>query len=164
MRDMAPMTLADAEAAPFRFSAAILLDADVHAVFEELRDPSMWFPLMRRSVWHTGATSGVGAERIVEIVGFGKFHERMIAWDVNSRVAFTMVGGTSPLASRMLEDYKLTPVDGKTRLDWVLAAYPTRVGRVLTPATRATLAWMARGVRRNLGKRAAAYPRGKQAV
>ena len=43
------------------------LDADPLAVFAELRDPSLWFPLMRRSVWHTGATSGVGAEREVDI-------------------------------------------------------------------------------------------------
>ena len=78
MRRMDPMTLADAAAAPFRFSAAVLLDADIHAVFEELRDPSLWFPMMRRSVWHTGATSGVGAERIVDITGFGRFHERML--------------------------------------------------------------------------------------
>ncbi|HSN25217.1 MAG TPA: SRPBCC family protein [Kofleriaceae bacterium] len=164
MRDMAPMTLDDAAAAPFRFTAAILLDADQHAVFEELRDPSMWFPLMHRSVWHTGATSGVGAERIVELTGLGKFRERMLVWDTDSRVAFTMVAGTSPLAARMLEDYRLSRVDGKTRLDWVVAAYPTAIGRVLTPATRATFGMLARGVRRNLGKRAGAYPRGKQAV
>lgn len=164
MRDMAPMTLDDAAAAPFRFTAAILLDADIHAVFEELRDPSMWFPLMQRSVWHTGATSGVGAERVVEILGYGRFHERMIVWDQDARVAFTMIGTTSPLASRMFEDYRLTRVDGKTRLDWVLAAYPTLAGRLLTPVTRATLGLMARGVRRNLNRRAGAYPRGKQAV
>jgi len=164
MRSMDPMTLADAAAAPFRFSAAVLLDADVHAVFEELRDPSLWFPMMRRSVWHTGATSGVGAERIVDIAGFGRFHERMLVWDQDSRVAFTMTGSTSPLSSRMFEDYRLTRVDGKTRLDWVLAAYPTALGRVLTPMTRQALRMMASGIRRNLGRRAAAYPRGKQAV
>ena len=164
MRSMDPMTLADAAAAPFRFTAALLFDADIHAVSEELRDPSQWFPLMRRSVWHTGATSGVGAERIVEITGFGRFHERMLVWEQDSRVAFTMIGTTSPLAARILEDYRLTRVDGKTRLDWVFAAYPTALGRVLTPLTRATLRMMAAGIQRNLGRRAASYPRGKQAV
>jgi hypothetical protein len=164
MRSMDPMTLADAAAAPFRFTATLLLDADVHAVFEELRDPSLWFPMMRRSVWHTGATSGVGAERVVDIAGLGRYHERMLVWDAGSRVAFTMIGSTSPLASRMLEDYRLTRVDGQTRLDWVLAAYPTAIGRVLTPATRAMMRMMASGIRYNLGRRAASYPRGKQAV
>jgi hypothetical protein len=164
MRDMAPMELSDVAAAPFRFKAAIRLDAEPAAVFEELRDPSLWFPLMRRSVWHTGATSGVGAERIVEIAGFGRFHERMLVWEPGVRVAFTMIGTTSPLAARMLEDYQLSRIDGQTRLDWIVAAHPTVLGRVLTPATRGTLAMMARGIRRNLSRRAGAYPRGKQAV
>ena len=45
----------------------------------------------------------------------------------------------------MLEDYRLSRVDGQTRLDWIVAAYPTAIGRVLTPATRAVFRVMACG-------------------
>ena len=73
MRSMTPVALDDFAEQPFRFTATAKLDADPLAVFAELSDMSLWFPLMRRSVWKTGATSGVGAEREVDIRSFGKF-------------------------------------------------------------------------------------------
>ena len=95
MRSMTPLALADYDEQPFRFTATAKLDADPLAVFAELGDMSLWFPLMRRSVWKTGATSGVGAEREVDITTFGKFRERMLAWDTGARVAFTMTATTT---------------------------------------------------------------------
>src|SRR6266536_3215195 len=107
MRSMPPLALDDFDGQRFRLTATAKLDADPIAVFAELGDMSLWFPLMRRSVWKTGATSGVGAEREVEIRAFGKFRERMLAWDIGSRVAFTIIGTTSPLVAQMGEEWRV---------------------------------------------------------
>jgi hypothetical protein len=164
MRDMVPMTLDDAAAAPFRVTVVTLLDAEPHAVFAELGDPSLWFPLMRRSVWRTGATSGVGAEREVEVTGFGRFRERMLVWEPGVRVAFTMIATTSPLVARMSEDWRISRVDGQTRLESAVSAYPTTLGKIAQPVIRRVTATLFAGAARSLGKRASRYPRGKQAV
>ena len=164
MRDMAPMELADVAAAPVKVGGSVWLDANPHAVFAELADPSLWFPLMRRSVWHTGATGGVGAERDIAHPVLGNFRERMIAWTPGVRVAFTMLATSSPFIARALEDWQLAPERDGTRADWVVAAHPTKLGRVASPALKATTRLLfARGIH-TLAKRAAGYPRGKQAV
>src|SRR6476619_4247598 len=164
MRDMVPMTLDDAAQAPFRVTVATQLDAEPHAVFAELGEPSLWFPMMRRSVWRTGATSGVGAEREVDVLGFGRFRERMLVWEPGVRVAFTMLATTSPLIARMTEDWRMSRVDGETRVEAIISGYPTKLGRIAQPVLRRVVATVFAGASRALGKRAAQYPRGKQAV
>jgi hypothetical protein len=159
MRSMAPLTLAEFYEQPFRFTATAKLDADPLAVFAELGDMSLWFPLMRRSVWKTGATSGVGAEREVEVTGLGRFRERMLAWEPGRRVAFTMTRTTSPLVLRMGEDWLLTREDIYTRLDWVVVARPTLLGRASTPALRASLRAIFMRAAGNLQKRAGSFKR-----
>src|SRR6201996_6579960 len=97
MREIAPMRLDDLDRAPVQIRGDAHLEATPEAIFEELRDPSLWFPLMRRSVWHTGATSGVGAVRDVDIAMLGSFREHMLAWDPAARIAFAMTATSSPL-------------------------------------------------------------------
>ena len=133
-------------------------------MFEELRDPSLWFPLMRRSVWHTGATSGVGAERLIDHPILGRFRERMLVWDAGHRMTFTMLATNSPFVARALEDWQLRADGDGTVADWLVAGYPTRAGRLAAPALRASLRVLFAGAARRLGRRAATYPRGKQAV
>lgn len=157
MRSMTPLALADFGDQPFRFTATAKLDADPLAVFAELSDPSLWFPLMRRSVWKTGATSGIGAEREVDMRTFGKFRERMLAWDPGERVAFSMIATTSPLVETMGEDWLVTRDDIYTRLDWLVVARPTRIGRPVTPALRAILRLMFVRAAGNIQKRAGTF-------
>jgi hypothetical protein len=164
MRDMVPMTLDDAAAAPIRVGGRVHFDADPAAVFEELRDPSLWFPLMRRSVWRTGATAGVGAERLINHPILGRFHERMLVWDPGQRMTFTMLATSSPFVARSLEDWQLWAEDGGTTAEWLVAGHPTTAGRFAAPALRATVRLLFAGAARSLGRRAATYPRGKQAV
>jgi hypothetical protein len=159
MRSMTPVTLAEFDEQPFRFTATAKLDADPLAVFAELGDMSLWFPLMRRSVWKTGATSGVGAEREVDVRTFGKFRERMLAWDVGARVAFTMTGTTSPLVERMAEDWVVSREDIGSRLDWIVVATPTFAGRIATPALKAVLRVIFMRACGNLQKRAGTFKR-----
>lgn len=159
MRSMTPLALEEFSEQPFQFTATAKLDADPLSVFAELSDPSLWFPLMRRSVWKTAATSGIDAEREVEIRTFGRFRERMLAWDVRERVAFTMIGTTSPLVDRMGEVWQLSREDIYTRIDWVVVAQPTRIGRLATPALRAILRVMFMRAAGNIQKRAGTFKR-----
>jgi hypothetical protein len=159
MRSMHPLALDNFDAQPFRFTATAKLDADPLAVFAELGDPSLWFPMMRRSVWKTGATSGVNAEREVDMLGFGKFRERMLAWDPGERVAFTMIGTTSPLMDVMGEDWRLGREDIFTRLDWIVVAKPTLIGRAATLPLRGILRAMFMRACGNLQKRAGSFKR-----
>lgn len=159
MRSMTPLALAEFYEQPFRFTATAKLDADPLAVFAELGDMSLWFPLMRRSVWKTGATSGIGAEREVVVTGFGTFRERMLAWEPGTRVAFTMTRTTSPLVQRMGEDWLLAREDIYTRLDWVVVAQPTLLGRAITPGLRASLRAIFMRAAGNIQKRAGSFKR-----
>ena len=153
MRDLAPMTLADFNRAPFRVSRRATLAATADAVFAELGDPSLWFPLMRRSVWRTGATSGVGAQREVDVLGFGRFRETMLAWDRGRGVAFTMTATTSPLVTRMAEDWRITQVAGGCDVEWIVAATPSAIGRPLTPMLRLVIGRLFGMARTGLAKR-----------
>ena len=159
MRSMTPVALEEYDELPFRFTATAKLDADPLSVFAELGDPSLWFPMMRRSVWKTGATSGVGAEREVDMVSFGKFRERMIAWDAGERVAFTMIGTTSKLMDRMAEDWQLSRDGIYTRVDWIVVAKPTLIGRAATLPLRGIMRMMFMRACGNLQKRAGTFKR-----
>lgn len=162
MRSMTPLQALALEAfdeQPFRFTATAKLDADPIAVFAELGDPSPWFPLMRRSVWKTGATSGIGAEREVEMTGFGTFRWRMLAWEPGERVAFSGIATTSRLVESMGEDWRMAREDIYTRVDWIVVAKPSRLGRVATPVLRAILRTMFVRACGNLQKRAGTFKR-----
>jgi len=155
MGAMEPMTLAEIETAPFRVVQTATLAAAPSAVFAELADPARWldwFPLMRRAAWTSATTEAVGAERSVALRVFGKFDERFIAWEPGKRYAFTMTASTSPLTARMAEDWKLSRDGNGTRLEWTVAAVPTRLGRGATPVLRVVLRRMFRRGTANLGR------------
>ena len=162
MRDLQPLALDDFAAAPFQLSVVVELAAEPAAVFAELGDPSLWFPMMRRSVWRTGATSGVAAEREVDMRMFGRFRERMLVWQPGERLAFTMTATSSPLVARMAEDWRLTASPTGTTLAWTVAATPTTAGRALMPALRVILRGLFTRGAKELARRAAAYPRAER--
>jgi uncharacterized protein YndB with AHSA1/START domain len=153
MREMPPMTFADMDAAPFRFTAGGTLPCTPSRLFEELADPARWtkwFPLMHRASWTSPETARAGARREVAIRGFGRFAETILACEPGARFAFTMNAGTSPLARRMAEDYRVTATDGGARLEWTLAAVPTTVGRAAEKVLPLVLRWIWRGALRRL--------------
>jgi hypothetical protein len=159
---MVPLSLDELPAAPFRFTASGHLNAPSAGVFVELADPSRWFPLMRSCLWH-GRVGGVGSVREVHLRLFGTFREAMLAWEPAgssgeggiARVAFTMTETSSPLVSRMAEDFAITPELGGVRLDWTVAAVTTALGRLAAPILRQTLRRMFGAYRPRLEQRAA---------
>jgi hypothetical protein len=136
MRKLAPLALHDFDAQPFRVSGTAELDADPLSIFAELSDPSLWFPLMARSVWKTAATSGVGAEREIRHRLLGRAREHMLAWDSGERVAFMFKEVTSPFIDSAGEDWRLERAGIYTRVHWLFVATPSRIGRPMTPILR----------------------------
>jgi uncharacterized protein YndB with AHSA1/START domain len=132
-----PTDLAFFDRAALRITATIQLSASPERVFASFADPSEWphwFPLMTSARWTKG--EALGGEREVALTGLGRFRERMIAWEPGRRYAFTMIGATSPLATQLAEDYQLHAERGGTRVDWVMAATPTKIGDLLAMPTR----------------------------
>lgn len=121
--------------------------ATPEAVFAELGDPSLWFALLHHSV------GGVDALREVRVHGFGAFRERMLVWDPGRRVAFTMIGTTSPLVARMAEDMVIEPLGDGVRFHWNVVVDPTTLGRLIRPALPVILRGLFLQSARTLAKR-----------
>lgn len=165
MRKVAPLSLDEFETQPFRMSGTARLDADPLAVFAELGDPSLWFPLMRRAVWKTAATGGVGAEREIDHRVFGRGRERMLAWDAGQRVAFTMTELSSPFIQQFGEEWLLGRDGIYTEVTWAVVATPTRLGRLAQPILGQMLRRFFTRACANIQKRAGSFrgeSRGKQ--
>ena len=158
MRELAPFRLDDFATAPFHWERTAVIVASPEAVFAELGDPSLWFALMSRSVWKSGATSGVGAIREVTLRVFGSFREVMLAWDEPDahgvgRVAFTMTAVDSPLVERMAEEMRIAPHADGVAFTYGVIAEPSRIGRPIQPVLRAILRGLFGSSVRGLAKR-----------
>lgn len=120
-----------------RIDEVSICSAPPARVFEVLADTSAWprwFSDMREAKWTSSETARVGAVRRVTL-GLGTFEERFIAWEPGARFSFSIDGASVPFAKRIVEDWRLSPVDGgKTRLAWSMVVAPSVLSRVLRPA------------------------------
>lgn len=152
MRAYQPVDLGWIAAAPLTIRASARLAAAPGRVFDALADAdgwTGWWPLMHVARWTTPAPHGVGSEREVAIRGLGRLRERFVAFEPGARFAFTMLEGTNPLATAIVEDYLLSPDGGGTDVAWTIGAAPTALGRIARPAVVATVrAMFARAMRR----------------
>jgi uncharacterized protein YndB with AHSA1/START domain len=135
----APVDVTFKETALDRVEASAIVRASPERVFAALADPSTWpawFLDMKTTTWTSAQRGGVGAVRLATLV-FGRFEERMIAWEPGARFMFSIDGSSLPLMRSAAEDWCLDEVvvDGRmaTRVTWSLLADPTWITRVLRP-------------------------------
>lgn len=154
MKPMVPVDLDYFDRAPMRVLVSATVAAPPATVFAAFADPAdwtRWWPMMHRAAWTKGQ-GGVGSERQVALRLFGTFEERFIAWEPGARFAFTMIGSTSPAATQMAEDYRLTAVEAGTRIDWTMAATPSALGRAARPVLTRVLRRMSGKAFQRLGR------------
>lgn len=154
MRELPPVERWWIHSAPLRVTVTQRIAAPPARVFAELAGDQTWpgfFPLMRSMTWASDAR-GVGCEREVDILGFGRFRERFLAWD-GASFGFTMIGTTSPLMRAMGEHGQLHADGAGTRLVWTVGAQPSRVGAALLPAVLPVTRQLFRTAFRRLARR-----------
>lgn len=160
MRELAPFSLSDFATAPFQLERSAVIEATPAAVFDEFRDPSLWFALMTRSVWKTAATSGVGSVREVQLRVFGRFRCEFLRWnepgaDGHGDVAFTMTEVDSRLVDQMGEELRVAPHERGAVFTYRMVAVLSGLGRPISPALRGIVGGLFRRSVPGLRKRTA---------
>ncbi|MCC6624663.1 MAG: SRPBCC family protein [Deltaproteobacteria bacterium] len=108
------------------------------ATFDVITDPTglgRWMPDLERAGWASAPPHGVGSVREVRLRTVA-VHERVLVWEPGERFVFTIVKASAPIVRRMVEDYRLEPVSGGTRVQWTIAYQPTLVATPLEPILR----------------------------
>ena len=103
--------------APVRIARELHLEASPAAVFAVLCDHASWpswFKGMRRTRVD-GAAAGAGALRTVW-VGATRVQERFLVWEPDARLSFAVVASNVPGLRAMLEDWRLEPETGGSKL------------------------------------------------
>lgn len=119
---MRPEDLSFPERAGVRLSFSRLLPAPPERVFDVLADHegwARWFPDFREASVTSPEREGTGTRRRVR-VGPMVLDERFLAWERGRRFAFTMVATRLPIVSAMVEDWRMEPAEGGTRLSYAV--------------------------------------------
>ena len=117
-----PEDLSFPDRALVRLAFSRLVPAPPERVFDVLADHdawARWFVDFRKASVTGEAREGVGTERRVW-VGPMVLDERFIAWERGRRFSFTMLQSNLPILSAMVEDWRLAPVEGGTRVDYLV--------------------------------------------
>lgn len=104
----------------FRNEADLALPpGEVFAIWADIDQWPKWFADIRQGTWTSEAPYGPGSERTVVLKTLS-VKERFLAWDPGQRYAFTMTASTLPLTWSIVEDYRLEPREGGSRLIWTV--------------------------------------------
>lgn len=114
-------------------------DAEVAAprpdVFAAISDPctwTSWFPGVRSASYPSPPPYGIGTIREAH-VGATRWVEELIAWDANTRWAYTITRSSVPIARAQIESFELCDASGGTRVRWTLACEPRLLMRLGAP-------------------------------
>ncbi|MFB6437677.1 SRPBCC family protein [Streptomyces sp. NPDC056411] len=121
-RRLRPVELDFVESAPLRLIFAAEAAAPPEAVYAALADDvagwSSWFTGVARA-----APTHGGHGREVRLTGGTRFTETVLAAEPAAHYAYRVDTSTNtPGLQALLEDWRLTPTDGGTRLRWIFAA------------------------------------------
>ncbi len=117
-----PEDLSFPDRALVRLAFSRVVPAPPERVFDVLADHDAWerwFVDFKKASVTGEVREGVGTRRRVW-VGPMVLDERFIAWERGSRFSFTMVASNLPILSAMVEDWRLVPVEGGTRVDYAV--------------------------------------------
>src|SRR5262245_40968622 len=110
------------------------------AVFAALADAAAWpgwFPGVHAAWYSTPPPYGVGTIREANVSGT-HWVEKMIAWDVPSRWAWTVTAASLPFAVAQVESFELAPLDAGTQVRWTIALEPRLLARLGAPFMQRT--------------------------
>ncbi|MFJ9416628.1 SRPBCC family protein [Streptomyces sp. NPDC101227] len=120
-RRLRPVELDFVESAPLRLVFAAEVTAPPKAVYAALADDvagwSCWFTGVSRAE----STDG-GRGRDVRLTGGTRFTETVLAAEPDAHYAYRVDATNAPGLRALLEDWRLTPAGGRTRLRWTFAA------------------------------------------
>lgn len=143
--------------APVAHVATAVIAAPRAAVYAALADASTWpewFPNVRASSYASPPPFGVGTVRQAT-VGGTRWVEEMLAWDVDQRIAWTVLRASVPLARALVETYEVEDAPGGTQIRWTFALEPRLIARLGAPFAGRTIARLLDRVAANLGARLA---------
>ncbi len=128
-----------------RAAVVHVAEAVVHAprprVFAALVEPRSWpgwFPNVREVVYASPPPHGVGTIREANVAGT-RWVEEIIAWDEDTRWAWTVTRASVPLARAQVESFELGDASAGTRVRWTLALEPRLLARLAAPFTARTV-------------------------
>ncbi|MGW1377408.1 SRPBCC family protein [Streptomyces sp. NPDC002446] len=120
-RRLRPVELDFAGSAPLRLVFAADIAAPPKAVYAALADDvpgwSAWFTGVARA-----APTADGRGREVRLAGGTRFTETVLAAEPDDHYAYRVDTTNAPGLRALLEDWRLTPSGGGTRLRWTFAA------------------------------------------
>ncbi|MFF4952968.1 SRPBCC family protein [Streptomyces chattanoogensis] len=120
-RRLRPVELDFTESAPLRLVFAAEAAAPPKAVYAALADDVAGW-----SDWFTGVSRAVSTDdargREVRLTGGTRFAETVLAAEPDERYAYRVDTTNAPGLRALLEDWRLTPAGGGTRLRWTFAA------------------------------------------
>ncbi|MYX08576.1 SRPBCC family protein [Streptomyces sp. SID8375] len=120
-RRLRPVELDFVESAPLRLVFTAEVSAPPKAVYAALADDvagwSCWFTGVARSAPTRGGTG-----REVRLTGGTRFTETVLAAEPDAHYAYRVDTTNTPGLRALLEDWRLAPAGGGTRLRWTFAA------------------------------------------
>ncbi|MFI0789332.1 SRPBCC family protein [Streptomyces lydicus] len=120
-RRLRPVELEFVESAPLRLVFAAEVAASPKAVYAALADDVAGWPSWFTGVARAASTHG-GQGREVRLTGGTRFTETVLAAEPDERYAYRVDTTNAPGLRALLEDWRLTPAGGGTRLRWTFAA------------------------------------------
>ena len=122
----------------------------VFAALVEPRGWKQWFPSVREVSYASPPPYGVGTIRSANVAGT-RWIEEIIAWDADTRWAWTVTRASVPLANAQVESFDLLEDTAGTRVRWTLALEPRLLARLGSPFTAGTVRRLFDRAMRNLG-------------
>jgi uncharacterized protein YndB with AHSA1/START domain len=154
-RQLRPVTLDFADAAPVRLRFAARTDAPPAAVFRALAEETEDWP-----TWFTAVVAAAPTPdgRTVRLKGGARFRETVLAAEQDTRFAYRTDETNAPGPRALLEDWQLTGDGTGTQVRWAIATDGASLYRSVLRLARPALGRVFRDAVRTLDRRLAAGP------